>query len=88
MTQAQSATPGPWRHSGNRIDDGNGRGKAVAFADRRRPEHDANARLIAAAPDLLAACRALVSTLNADLTSEQCDAWDAAVAAMAKAEGR
>lgn len=47
------------------------------------PEIDANANLIAAAPDLLAALKAVV-----ELSDRKHDAWDAAKAAIAKAEGR
>ena len=66
---------------------GNHRGERMIY----RPFSDgdrANARLIAAAPELLAACKALVDLLNDDLDSDQCAAWDACVAAIAKAEGR
>jgi len=49
---------------------------------------EADARLIAAAPELLTTLNALVDLLNQDLDPEQCAAWDAAVAAIAKAEGR
>jgi len=48
----------------------------------------ANAQLIAAAPELLAALKRLVGLLNDDLDPDQCAAWDDAVAAIAKAEGR
>lgn len=37
---------------------------------------------------LLAALKHLVECLNDDLDPEQCAAWDAALAAIAKAEGR
>jgi hypothetical protein len=61
------------------------------------PEADANGRLIAAAPDLLAACRALVETFElADLGDEPEDgeygdgrrALNAGLAAIAKATGQ
>lgn len=45
------------------------------------PESAANARLISAAPDLLAALKAVVA-----LSDRKHDAWDAAHAAIAKAE--
>ena len=48
----------------------------------------ADARLIAAAPELLATLKGLVDLLNDDLDPAQCAAWDAAVVAIAKAEGR
>jgi len=50
-------------------------------------EPSANARLVAAAPELLAALKSLVDVLNDDLNSDQCAAWDTAVAAIVKAEG-
>ena len=48
----------------------------------------ADARLIAAAPDLLTSAKALIDLLNDDMDEEQCAAWDAVHAAIAKAEGR
>jgi hypothetical protein len=69
-------TPGPWRHSPSRSSAGrNGfeaqvwdaAGKALLFfADYRSigPEADANARLIAAAPDLYVACDGLLEMLG------------------------
>lgn len=56
--------------------------------ERPEAEVEANARLIAAAPELLDTLRRLVDVLNDDLDPEQCAVWDAAVAAIAKAEGR
>jgi hypothetical protein len=47
---------------------------------------DADARLIAAAPELLAALRDLVAMSGC--SEEGVDIWDAARAAIAKAEGR
>jgi len=46
-------------------------------------EQDANARLIAAAPELLQALKEMVA-----ISDRKHDAWDAAHAAIAKAEGR
>lgn len=52
-------------------------------------EAKANARLIAAAPDLLAALKALIETDRHDLTDKRpCDSCSAARAAIAKAEGK
>jgi hypothetical protein len=48
----------------------------------------ANAHLIATAPELLDVLKRLVGLMNEDLDDEQCNAWDAAVALIAKAEGR
>ena len=55
----------------------------VAFEERI-----ANAHLIAAAPDLYEALKRLVALLNDDLDDQQAEAWDAACAALAKAEGQ
>jgi hypothetical protein len=98
---AAQYTPGPWHVSG----DGGGiwsrpndPSVAVAVSNRPLAERDANARLIAAAPDLLAAldmCRAIIKF---HCKPERCcafsiesepfsalDAHDAAVAAIARA---
>ena len=48
----------------------------------RRDEHDANARLIAAAPELLATLQEVVR-----ISDHKHDAWNAAKAAIAKATG-
>ena len=61
-------TPGPW--SGVGFDDGQrfiagGDGQPVAkILERERSEFEANTRLIASAPDLLAALRELVAAPN------------------------
>lgn len=60
------------------------------LAERHLPQVDANARLIAAAPDLLAALESLVSEADlgeVDLTDEDCARLDAARIAIAKARG-
>ncbi len=99
-----SHTPGPWREGptdgigqrgkltivdslGLKVADCEARKVGLKF-ERSLPEDTANARLIAAAPDLLATLKALIDLLNEDLDPDQCAAWDAAVAAIAKAEGR
>jgi hypothetical protein len=64
--------------------------------DDQHANADANARLIAAAPDLLAACRCLLASLvdwcdladEDDQRAEDYRAIDAAKAAIATAEGR
>jgi len=79
-------TPGPWvffidgfgDHSIESAQDSNGNRLPVAMTFRR---NNADARLIAAAPDLLAALRALVHPMASD------EDLDAARAAIAKAEG-
>jgi hypothetical protein len=83
-------TPGPWfLDDDGRIFDTPDRGQLVAevaTADPAEPpaeEDVANARLIAAAPDLLAALEKVVA-----ISDRKHDAWDEARAAIAKAEGR
>lgn len=49
-------------------------------------EREANARLIAAAPDLLAACEALVAK-STDTTGDWSREWNAALSAIARAKG-
>jgi len=84
-------TPGPWKfdRKGRRIVDADGEYVAPATLsryhdDRTDPEAIANARLIAAAPDLLAALRDLV---NFTAQHNQGKYVMAARAAIAKAEG-
>lgn len=52
------------------------------------PEVEANARLIAAAPDLLEACRVLTNTDAGDAMTRLARGLELARAAIAKAEGR
>lgn len=87
-------TPGPWVATGNGIHKGH---RCVALTHMEpKEQRDADARLIAAAPDLLAAltrlCRAFPT--DADMKEagwegpeieEGCNAYDAARAAIAKA---
>lgn len=96
-----SFTPGPWKVTCNgpgcRTIGGDKRGLnrqaqykgiAVTVGLSNDKEDRCNARLIAAAPELLTALKALVDLLNDDLDSEQCAAWGSAVAAINKAEVR
>jgi hypothetical protein len=90
-------TPGPWRLTGDKlfrltrqIEDTNGMGLAHAYGNDA--EADANARLIAAAPDLLAAIETLLPHVlhYASMPHAHSDAHkDAAnaAAAIAKAAG-
>lgn len=96
-------TPGPWTTGKNGDDCAPGhaichgpyviakvyeRGYPIASGGTGwAPESQADAHLIAAAPDLLATLKTLVGLLNDDLQEEAAAAWDAAVAAIAKAEG-
>lgn len=55
------------------------------------PPNEANARLIAAAPELLEALKALINNVGScicyDESERECKAWEMAEAAIAKAEG-
>ena len=88
-------TPGPWKFIEARYEDTPqgrmARAAQVEMGVRRIAFMDPNdARLIAAAPDLLAACHAFVNTFtdHAETTRWECDAYEAAGAAIAKAEGK
>jgi hypothetical protein len=75
-------TPGPWQVIGSTV-----YGNALRA---RLPHNGADARLIAAAPDLLAALRDMLSAYmgDRDMSAEDClNAADRAVAAIAKATG-
>ena len=99
------STPGPWRV--RRASDGRpyqietDEPVPVAITSwggilrRASSEGEANARLIAAAPDMLEALRALLALPGMGYTrrirgqnEKFCDVFDAAHAAIAKAEGR
>ena len=92
-------TPGPWRLNGQRVEYGPyvaGDGFCVATIHRDPPEAYDNARLIAAAPELLAALVAVqrycvtpsgVPDKGKGRTTEQQAALDQARAAIAKATG-
>lgn len=59
-------TPGPWRVSadGNDVENVSGAGVCTMYADETE---QANARLIAAAPDLLRACERAVKWINKEI---------------------
>ncbi len=83
-------TPGPWMllkgSSWHIWPDVGVQNQHNLIADVRfSPEGDANARLIAAAPDLLAALNRLLAT---DEDHETVEDWAAAKAAVEKAEGK
>ncbi len=84
----------PYGHGSMRVADVRGWGHLTGDGGCRL-EHapavaiqQANAALIAAAPDLLAASKALLDRLNDEYDEETNNACDALSAAIAKAEGR
>lgn len=84
----QAHTPAPWSVSATENDYGHV-SYLIDVGHRWQPqaEHDANARLIAAAPELLAAAKAMAS--EGDYCEGDCsDARRLLNAAIAKAEGR
>ena len=86
-------TPGPWNNSGGYITDATGTEIADVEWAGSEPEGKANARLIAAAPELLAACREAVSAItyllsNDDDDPNYADTLNTLAAAISKAEGR
>lgn len=98
--KAASSTPGPWQCQplhGRSVIAGVGVFQLGSLgADVLARDMEANARLIAAAPDLLAALRLFVERYLRLVSSGDCGNWDAegddemiaARAAIAKAEGR
>jgi hypothetical protein len=76
-------TPGPWKASGFSISaKGSGHIAKALEVYMDRTTREANARLIASAPDLLEALEAVIA-----ISDRKHDAWDAAKAAIAKAKG-
>ena len=82
-------TPGPWRvesgpyYRAIRVD-------SEVIADMRqisRSFNESNARLIAAAPDLLAALEGMLEVFGDEFGAGESDTCDAARAAIAKAKG-
>ena len=101
-THTHTHTPGPWQnqrnHSGQVISKKTQRDfetnetKMLCFIVRNEDyfpveESDANARLIAAAPDLLAALIGMMNRYGDKSPHPTCDASISARAAIAKAEG-
>ena len=91
MTEAKH-TPGPWTQAGASIrvdvhgDDYRLLARVQAVQNNDWCEAFMNARLIAAAPDLLAACEQLVSEIPRH-TIRQNHVWAGVIAAIAKAKG-
>ena len=86
MSEAQKHTPGPWHVAGQGDDKGNLPIKACAItiAGVNGQGTLADARLIAAAPDLLAACEAALNMVDGD---GHPPAWDKLRAAIRRAKG-
>lgn len=88
-------TPGPWEHTGNgdiqgNEDNGHGMGPVdvcSVYLRTVKGRTEANARLIAAAPELLAALKQFDAWPNMHRQDGLLNAFDAARAAIAKADG-
>jgi len=90
-------TPGPWEieehyHFGYRWISGPGHSQLAQVVwcmedEDRSPECEANARLIAAAPELLDALCYLLQTSTGETHEQWLEAMDQAIAAIAKAKG-
>lgn len=81
-------TPGPWtRNRHDDIHDANG-DLVCGACGPEAADQEANARLIAAAPDLLAALSAAFIHERPSSPATKPAWWDLAAAAIAKAEGR
>ena len=88
-------TQGPWKYIGNYRPDGDGFGWFVEIAPERWAsvegltfsEAEANAHLIAAAPELLEALKWLTAEIKDCAQPSDWESWEACQAAIAKAEG-
>lgn len=85
-------TPGPWQYKDGSIVAGTGDGEHESVAlilglVRLEGEWEANARLIAAAPDLLQALEFCETVIRGDLTTQREGALRISRAAIAKATG-
>ena len=107
MEEKAAHTPGPWKfgkeltaRSGEWLVsfDAGSKGRGIAIAETRAGSgnEEANARLIAAAPDLLAACKSMIEwddrekdhAVDFSARMSLCEAaFNAARAAIAKAKG-
>lgn len=83
MSEKAKHTPGPWIAHGPVVTANGSRIAQTHFGDNC----DADARLIAAAPYLLAACKRMVGYYQAGHLSEFNGAMNQMVDAIAKAEG-
>jgi hypothetical protein len=88
MTETTKYKPGPWTHDGDCVE--SNRGTVAETYGFDQEEMEANARLIASAPDLLAACKRAAAAVGSAASHGQyySDAIEADLkAAIAKAEG-
>ena len=88
-THTHTHTPGPWRYAPGEIVYGPS-GETVAscrFVTNFKDTNVANMRLVAAAPDLLAALKAMMNRYGDKSEHPFCDASISARAAIVKAEG-
>lgn len=102
MNEKFAHTPGPWVaaellmhqkfieiiHRGNKVGDSSTVLARVTYRPSWAVEQYANARLIASAPELLEALRKLVDLAEGGDVPCWADAWDDALAAIAKATGQ
>jgi hypothetical protein len=81
-------TPGPWKTNGDPyVSTADGK-RSIAFCDTRHGHEDrANARLIAAAPELLEALKVFCSLGRADSSTDWNVAFNEGAKAIAKATG-
>ena len=84
-------TPGPWRYDSGKIWTPRGWWVASVYEDMEEDIKRANGLLLAAAPDLLEACRALLdlelSGLRGPDDEDYCHEVQLAIDAIAKARG-
>lgn len=81
-----SHTPGPWEARGLTVFEPSKTALSVATATQHQPHAKANARLIAAAPDMLASLRAMVDFHAGERDGEYPD-LDTARALIARLDG-
>lgn len=83
-------TPGPWRPQPQTFSVKAGQVGTVVYGNPDNPNREADARLIAASPDLLEACRAALDQMRSsdDFKIRRGHQAAALERAIAKAEGR
>jgi len=81
-------TPGLWTANGDQVEVETEKNDGYRVCDVFGPDYKANANLIAAAPDLLEALKAIELARTTDETKDWLKASKLSDAAIAKAEGR